>query len=199
MKALIKILTVGLVWGAMVFVAVRLLGSGEGAAATDAQHALAPRPDDTPPTQALREQLLHATWQEVGVPPRDGVWGVLMEIGFEKGVATVVGLADGTASLYLSGGGGVLGAGARPGVRASAIHLCEAAAGLAATTAPTTSFPRPHAGQVRFFLLTDAGVRTIETDETSLRGGKHELSPLYTAGQSVITALREATGGHRAP
>src|SRR5215471_9567457 len=122
MKALIMVLTVAAGWGGMVLVAGRLIGGREAAA--DAVQ-LAPRPDDTPPTQALREQLLHATWQEVGVPPREGVWGVLMEIGFAKGVATVVGLADGTASLYLTSGGGVLGAGARADVRQAAIQLCE--------------------------------------------------------------------------
>lgn len=196
MKALIMVLTVAVAWGGMVLVAGRLIDGGGGEAAADASH-VAPRPDDTPPTQALRDQLLRSTWQEVGVPPRGGVWGVLMEIGFAKGVATVVGLADGTASLYLTTGGGVMGAGARPAVRASAIHLCEAAAGFGEATVPTTSFPRPHAGQVRFYLLANPGVRTVEADEQSLRGGKHRLSPLYEAGQGVITALREATGAAR--
>jgi hypothetical protein len=116
-----------------------------------------------------------------------------MEIGFAKGVATVVGLADGTASLYLTSGGGVLGAGARADVRSAAIRLCETAAGLAEGTTLTSTFPRPHAGGVRFYLLTDTGVRTVETDEETLRGRKHRLSPLYAAGQSVISALRDAT------
>jgi hypothetical protein len=197
-KLLIMALTVAVAWGAMVLIAGRLLDRGGGAASADALPS-APRPDDTPPTQALRDQLLRTTWQEIGVAPREGTWGALMEIGFAKGVATVVGLADGTASLYLTSGGGVLGAGARPEVRKAAVQLCETAARFADGTTATSTFPRPHAGQVRFYLLMDAGVRTVETDEDSLRAGKHRLSPLYAAGQNVITALREATGASRRP
>ena len=195
-KAFVMALTVAAAWGAMLLVAGRLIDRGGAEASADSLPA-APRPDDTPPSQALRDQLLHATWQELGVPPRGGMWGVLMEIGFAKGVATVVGLADGTASLYLSSGGGVLGAGARADVRGAAIKLCETAAGFTDGTAAATTFPRPHAGQVRFYLLTDAGVRTTETDEETLRAGKHRLSPLYAAGQAVISALRDATGARR--
>src|SRR3982751_5386812 len=80
------------------------------------------RVDDTPPTKALRDQLLRSSWAELGIRPRgSGIWGVLMELGFAKGVATVVGLADGTASLYLTSGGGVLGAGTRESVRRAAV------------------------------------------------------------------------------
>jgi hypothetical protein len=35
---------------------------------------------------------------------------VLMELGLEQGVATMVAFADGTVSLYFSGGGGIIGA-----------------------------------------------------------------------------------------
>ena len=44
------------------------------------------------------------------MPLRPDVWGVLMELGLEQGVATMVAFADGTVSLYFSGGGGIIGA-----------------------------------------------------------------------------------------
>jgi hypothetical protein len=190
MKALAMVLTVGVAWGALVLVSLRLLGSG----AAPSEPVTPVRVDDTPPTAALREQLLRATWQEIGVVPRDHVWGVLMELGFAKGVATVVALADGTASLYLTNGGGMLGAGARPEVRASAVRLCDAASHVTGETTAATAFPRPAAGRVRFYVLTDGGARTVETDEAPLRAGGHRLSALFTAGQDEIAALQHASG-----
>jgi hypothetical protein len=75
------------------------------------------------------------------------------------------------------------------------MRLCQVAAGPAGEAAPAPSdFPRPGAGEVRFYLLTTAGVRTAAADEATLRAGKHALSALYAAGQDVISALRSATG-----
>ena len=171
----------------------------------DDRGAVPARFDETPPTQALRDQLLRSSWAELGIRPRpSGVWGVLMELGFAKGVATVVGLADGTASLYLTSGGGVLGAGARESVRRAAMALCDAAASALAKASPAATvpgaspahpYPQPAAGHVRFYLLTVAGLRVADGEEAKLRGGKDPLSPLYDSGQGVITALREASGG----
>jgi hypothetical protein len=187
-KAALMIVIVAGAWAGMALIARRLVGEAPAGPAPAAPG------DDAPPTQALREQLLHTTWQELGIRPRSGVWGVLMELGFAKGVATVVGLADGNASLYLTSGGGVLGAGVHPSVRSAALKLCDTAANRKQEATTTTVFPRPSAGRVRFYLLTDTGVLTAEDDEGALRAGKQPLSPLYAGGQEVVTALRVATG-----
>jgi len=187
---------------AVAWVAVRFVVQEREARKGEEVVAIAPdvHGDAASVTEALRSQLLHASWQELGVRPRAGVWGVLMELGFAKGVATVVALADGTASLYLTNGGSVIGGGAHPKARTAAINLCQLAADTAGReTIATTVFPRPGAGRVRFYLLTDAGVRTADADEAGLRGGKHELSLLYAAGQDVIKGLRAASGLGDAP
>ena len=57
----------------------------------------------------VRQELLGSSAEKMGLTPVRGVWGVLMERGYAKGVATVVALTDGTASLYISTGGSVTG------------------------------------------------------------------------------------------
>ena len=60
----------------------------------------------------LRDRLLTSSPEEVGLSGKDAeakVWGVLMEVTFSAGSARVVSVRDGTASLYTSTGGGILG------------------------------------------------------------------------------------------
>jgi hypothetical protein len=146
-------------------------------------------------TTSLRDQLLHASPQQIGVTPVRGVLGVLMERGYAKGVATVVALTDGTASMYISSGGAVTGGRAYAPARAASQRLCEQAADSLAATKPTTEFPSPAMGRVRFYVLTESGVRTAERDILPLAAdaGADPLAPLIAAGDALLAALKEAT------
>ena len=77
----------------------------------------------------LRAMVLGARPDEIGLAPtpeRPRVWGVLMETGYPKGVATLVTLADGTTSLYLSTGGGTIGGGAHEAVASASRRFLAA-------------------------------------------------------------------------
>jgi hypothetical protein len=155
-------------------------------------------PGEAPPASdpgSPRERLLHSTAREVGVTPVRGVWGVIMERGFAKGVATVVALADGTASMYISTGGAATGGGAYPPAHAAALKLCEQAADLLDETTPTREFPLPSKGRVRFYVLTTDGVRVAEDNLFGhpRDGGQDRLAPLVAAGDAVLDGLKEAT------
>src|SRR5689334_9394559 len=73
--------------------------------------------DDREPNEvflALRGKVLGLDPAEVAItasPRLPRVWAVLMETGYPGAVATLAALADGTTSLYLSSGGGMIGAG----------------------------------------------------------------------------------------
>jgi hypothetical protein len=148
-----------------------------------------------PSAESLRNQLLHATGQQMGVAPIRGVWGVVMERGYPKGTATVIALADGTASLYLSTGGSVAGGKAYPPAHAAALKLCGQAADSLAETISAHEFPSPAKGRVRFYVLTTDGVRVAEGDllAPAREGGRDALAPLVAAGDAVLDALKEAT------
>jgi hypothetical protein len=144
-------------------------------------------------TAELRARLLHGTASQFSIQPVAGVWGVLMETGYPKAAATLVALGDGTASLYFSSGGGVIGGGPHPSINEAARRLVEIAGRRVSELTPTTEFPLPGTGDVRFYVLTTNGVRQGGAHEETLGKGGHSLSEMFFAGHDVITGLREVT------
>ena len=55
---------------------------------------------------------------------------------------------------------------------------------------PTTEYPDPETGRVRFYLLCYGEVRTIDADADALAKGMDKCSDLWAAGQSVLAELR---------
>lgn len=171
------------------------------------QHSLVSSQDKKPESAAapagamkeLRDRLLTSSAAEVGLSGEDAkakVWGVLMEVALPNGVATLVSVRDGTASLYTSTGGGILGG---YSARNEAKRFVTEAEKHLASMKPTKSFPYPTAGTMKFYVLTQDGVVTAEADEKELVSGRHALSPLFLSANEVLTALRTRTGGQSQP
>ena len=109
-------------------------------------------------------------------------------------VATLVAFDDGTTSLYLSSGGGIIGAGAHETVKQAAAQFRETAIAERARFAPTTQFALPSDGRTVFYLVTDTD--TLSTGpivNAELQKGAHPLAHLARQAQAVIGAVREAT------
>jgi hypothetical protein len=104
--------------------------------------------------------------------------------------ATVISFETGDASLYLSTGGGIIGGGPHPAVADAARRFVAAARLRLAETARTDGFPRPGRGRDSFYLLTTAGVFAATRSDAALRAGTDPFSPLFGAGQDVLTQLR---------
>jgi hypothetical protein len=96
------------------------------------------------------------------------VIGVAMEIGFDTGTCLVLGLRDGTASVYLSSGGGSIGGQTHPHINAAARKLVETARAFVGRLPVVAEYPLPAEGRVRFSLFTTAGVHASEADEGDL-------------------------------
>ena len=144
--------------------------------------------------QVLRNQALGWSRTALGLPapsvPTEP-WGVVMDISFEDGGSyTIVAVADGNASIYLSSGGGFIGGIGHESVRTAAKAMVAAAKTFQPKTTLTTSFPLPKAGDTAFYLLTDSGVFTTSASEEALGEKRHELHPLFYAGQEVVTQYR---------
>ena len=125
-----------------------------------------------------------------GMPAGPGAWGGLMDMGMGNGAATLVCLRDGTTSLYVSSGGGILGGeGHEAVVHANAAFLdvlTEHAKALRPD--PTTALPAP--GRVILRALTHNGPLSFEADEDDLGNNRSPLSPAFHAAHAAISELR---------
>lgn len=144
--------------------------------------------------EGLRNQALGWTRQKLTALPAPAApgqaWGILMDWVVTNGTATIVALSDGTASIYLSSGGGFLGGGGHESVRIAAKKMVSAAIQCQQQAHPTSTYPLPERGTVNFYFLTDAGVLTASASETDLKGRRSPLAALGEAGQDVIAQYR---------
>lgn len=119
------------------------------------------------------------------------MWGVVVDMALDNGVATVVSLVDGTTSLYTSTGGGVVGGGSIEAIGLASEALVYAAERDVETiplaSGDDRSVPRP--GRVRFWVLTYAGVRMAEAHADDL-DRSHPLWRMHLSAQEVVTNLR---------
>jgi hypothetical protein len=139
----------------------------------------------------MRARALAVTADDLGVDRQDAaVFGVLMDMAYPEGAATLIGLADGTTSLYHSGGGGIIGGGEHAHIAALTRTWVAAGAEVVDALEPADDCPLPAAGLVQFVLLTPEGKRAATAPEEELGAGGHELSRLFYAGHDVITELR---------
>lgn len=144
----------------------------------------------------LREHVFALTAEEIGLAETEAlpdVFGVVMEWVQGEAVVSLVSLGEGTTSLYLSTGGGVIGGGAHETVREATLAFLRTAQGSLALFRKRPDHPTPPAGTTRFHLLTRKGPRVADAPDAALRQPGHPLFPLYAGGQRVLTRFRIAT------
>jgi hypothetical protein len=120
-----------------------------------------------------------------------GVHVVLMDWHADKGTVTVVAAADGSASLYLSTGGGYFGGSEKaPAIREAALHAIALATSLRCHFERTDASPLPSLGDVTFYINTGARVSCAVAAESRLRAGADPLAGLSGAMQRILTEYR---------
>lgn len=115
---------------------------------------------------------------------------MLVETGYDSGVASLVCLRDGTTSLYFSGGGGIIGGGAHQAVVRANAELFTVAQTYLAALMPSSDRRLPAKGRVVIRALTYSGKLTFEASEDDLGNGRSSLSPVFHSAHGVITQLR---------
>ena len=149
------------------------------------------RPEDGTP--ALRKMLLSAKPSDFGLVPTPAlprVWAAMLELRFGESIASLVAVAEGSTSLYLSTGGGVIGGGEHESVRKENQKFLGLIEKTLEMFVPVDAPLPVLEGSVAFAVFTYEGMRGArDTEERMIR----QQSPLWTAyylGQEVITALR---------
>ena len=152
------------------------------------------RADASPPPEVyegLRNQALSLRTEQLGDAFADvPVLAVLMETGYPEAVATLVGVVDGTSSLYFSNGGGVIGAGTHAAVADANRRLLETSLTYLPQLSATSHPPLPDEGMTQFVAVTPQELRGAVARADDLGEGRHELTPLFYAAQDVITQIR---------
>jgi hypothetical protein len=157
------------------------------------QTRAAPKTGSRDAYQGLRDLAFQNSRARLGLPPPSVAtqpWGAIMDWGLTEGTATVVAISDGSASVYLSSGGGFIGGGAHKAIHDAAQKMVAIAAECQSLTQVTTTYPLPERSEVRFYLLTDAGIFTASAREEELSSHRHPLAKLGDSGQDIITQYR---------
>src|SRR6267378_4634563 len=141
----------------------------------------------------LRANLLGSSPSDYGLKPTaelPRVWAAIMDIGMRNGGASIVAVADGSASMYTSTGGGMIGAGEHPSGRAAGLHFLRIVERVLDAMRPTADAPLPSAGEYAFVALTYDGKRRATEAEGKLSQPTHPLFPAFVAGHELTTAMR---------
>jgi hypothetical protein len=109
------------------------------------------------------------------------VLAVVMDTGYP---------ADGTASLYFSNGGGIIGAGEHPDGGKASKGLIEASAGFLKMMKKTKDTPIVVPGMAAFYLVTTDGIFTVSAKEEDFGEDRHPVSSLFHKAHELITAIR---------
>lgn len=141
---------------------------------------------------SMRGKVLELTDKDIGELKGKPVWAVLMETGHDGAAVTVVAVVEGTASLYFSNGGGMIGLGVHDNVRTAAFALVKGAELQLEHMKDAGKFPVPMPGQTIFYVVTPEGVFTYSAKEDDLGNKRDKLSPLFYEGHELITQMRIA-------
>jgi hypothetical protein len=143
----------------------------------------------------LRDTILSLDPTSVGIhqtAATPNVWGVVMDWSLDDAVATIVSLADGTTSMYLSTGGGSLGAGEHPAAAAASLSAVRLAETMLDDFPGATGSPLPPRGRTALTLLTFSGLRRFEDDNAAFENDASRVSPVANAMQNVIHEIQVA-------
>lgn len=116
-----------------------------------------------------------------------------MDWNTSGGLATLVAIDDGSVSLYLNPGGGVIGAGTHANVANAASVFRDAATVQRKLFRETTAFPAPGPDSVVFYLLTDSATLTSGPIAVSdIQSTSHPFAAVGAASQALLAEVRQA-------
>lgn len=145
--------------------------------------------------EGLRKRVLDLTPEQLDDAFGGPILALLMETGYPQAVATLVGVVDGSVSLYFSNGGGFIGAGTHAAVADANTRWLEMGVTVLRQLPVIAEPPLPDEGMTQFVAVTAIGLRGAAAAESELGEGRHALSPFFYAAQDVITQIRHTQGG----
>lgn len=168
-----------------------------GAAASAADQ---PKPAPKPPAEMMREMRLQWLTRKPapeGPAQKEEVTAVLMDWPIEQATVTVLASSVGDASVYTTGTFGIMGGIGHENARKAALSFIECAKKHLSLASLTTDFSYPDHQHVRFFFVTDSGVRSVSFPAPEVQKKGSEAFDLYAHAQAVLTEMRQITQQQR--
>jgi hypothetical protein len=145
----------------------------------------------------LRTLVLEGSRANFGLEPGTSAtqpFAVVTDWGDAQGATTIVAVADGSASVYRSSGGGSIGGGqSHESIRNAALRTVEVAAAAQPLMHATKQYPLAARGQVCFYVVTDVGVFTATASEDDIESNRSPYSLLAKAARNIIAEYRRVS------
>jgi hypothetical protein len=146
----------------------------------------------------LRTLWLSSDPSKLGLHPTPvlpHVWGAALELRVGRvgeAVVFLAAVAEGSVSMYLSTGGGIIGGGQHAAIRAAGQRFLEAVESSLSQFEPHESFAPVRPERASFIAQTYQGKLGADVLEADAQLGTNPLSGCYGAAQDLITQLRLA-------
>lgn len=144
------------------------------------------------PYMEMRQIAFSAKADQIGLEdiPDDKVYGLITEMDMNPGSASVISFLTGDTSLYLSSGGGFIGAGQHEEVRKMVAEKVDGFQKYLSKAEKINNPELPIEGTVNFNFLTKNGIYSKTEKMTDLESGNSELSSLFGEVNEIITEIR---------
>tara|TARA_R110002051_G_scaffold323504_1_gene417373 strand:+ start:57 stop:614 length:558 start_codon:yes stop_codon:yes gene_type:complete len=118
------------------------------------------------------------------------VYGLITEMEMNPGVASLISFLSGDTSLYLSSGGGYIGAGTDEKINKIVTEKIEEFQKYLSKAKKIENPKLPEKGMVNFNFMTKNGIYSVSENISDLKNGKSELSELFIGVNEIITQIR---------
>lgn len=125
---------------------------------------------------------------------KDKVFGIISEIEMNEATVTVASFATGDTSIYLSSGGGFIGAGQHEDVRVIVKNFIKNGQIYLEKANKIEEAELPKNGMTNFNFMTSNGIYSIKESTIELESGKSEFSKLFIDLNKIISQIRIKSG-----
>ena len=148
------------------------------------------------PYSDMRNMAFSATSEQLGLSgmEKNYVYGIVSEMDMNGATATVVTFSNGDTSLYLSSGGGFIGAGQHESVQKVVKKYVENGQKYIEKATKIEKAKLPESGMTNFNFLTENGIYSISKSLSELESGKSGFSNLFVELNEVISHIRMKSG-----
>ncbi|WP_229720529.1 hypothetical protein [Winogradskyella helgolandensis] len=145
----------------------------------------------------MRKMALTVSPEQLGfLIPEDSikVYGIITDLDMNGGTATVVTYLTGDASIYLSSGGGFIGAGQHESVKKVTKEFVDNGHLISFKGKQYENTDLPTNGNANFYFLSNSKNTKITESIVKMESGESEFSKLFVDLNNVMTEIRLKSG-----